>query len=54
MNTLGPSPAEARGLVRAVEGVTVISATWSWSIADGLSNAKRLSKNAVSMTRGDR
>lgn len=54
MNTLGPSPAEAWGLVKAVDGVTVSSATWSWSIAEGDRRANSDSRKAVSMSKGAR
>jgi len=54
MKTLGPSPADASGFVRAVDGVTVSSATWSWSMTEGDKSAKSDNKKAVNMTRGDK
>jgi hypothetical protein len=49
---LGPSPAWAWGLVRAVDGMTVSSATRSWSITDGAKKANNDRNSAVNMSTG--
>lgn len=53
-NRLGPSPAEACGLVSAVDGLTVSNATWSWSMTEGARNEKSERNSAVNMSSGAR